>query len=130
VLVAVAANLRSRRTLMGGGLIGVFGVISALAGPVPLEALTSFPSAPFMLGTTPQPGPTVAATVVSVLVLAVAVGVLVAAARIGVLRADARAARLWVPAGLVALYGAAGLVIALALRIAPCGRGSSPATRW
>lgn len=119
VLVAVAGVLRARRVLLVGGFFAVFGVLSALADPVPPEALTRFPSAPFVLGTTPQAGPTVAAVVVSALVLAVAVGVLVAGARVGLLTTHARAAWLWVPAGLVALYGAAGMVIALAVLVSP-----------
>jgi hypothetical protein len=77
--------------------------------------LASFPSAPFVLGTTPDRSALVAAAATSVLVLAAAVVALVAAARAGLLDAGARAAGLWVPVGLVGLYGAAGLVVAVAL---------------
>ena len=123
VLLVVASALRSRPMLVVGGIVGVTGVLAAVAVQVPLEALTSYPAAPFVLGITVQRPALVAAVVMSVLVLAAAVAVLVGSARVGVLGADARAARLWVPVGLVGLYGAAGLVIALALLASPSRAG-------
>jgi uncharacterized membrane protein len=123
VLLVVAAALRSRPALVVGGVVGVTGVLAAMAEQVPFEALVSYPSAPFVLGITVQRSALVAAVVMSVLVLAAAVAALVGSARVGVLGADARAARLWAPVGLVGLYGAAGLVIALALLVSPSRAG-------
>ena len=123
VLLVVAAALRSRPALVVGGIVGLTGVLAAVAEQVPLEALASYPSAPFVLGITVQRPALVAAVAMSVLVLAAAVAALVGSARVGVLGADARAAWLWVPVGLVGLYGAAGLVIALALLASPTRAG-------
>ena len=123
VLLAVAAALRSRPVLVVGGIVGLTGVLSALAVQVPPEALASYPAAPFVLGITVQRPALVAAVAMSALVLAAAVAALIGSARIGILGADARAARLWAPVGLVGLYGAAGLVIALALLVAPSRAG-------
>jgi uncharacterized membrane protein len=123
VLLIVAAALRSRPALVVGGVVGAAGVLAATAVQVPLEALASYPSAPFVLGITVQRPALAAAVVMSVLVLAAAVAALVGSARVGVLGADARAARLWAPVGLVGLYGAAGLVIALALLMSPSRAG-------
>ena len=123
VLLVVAAALRSRPALVVGGIVGLTGVLAALAEQVPPEALASYPSAPFVLGITVQRSALVAAVAMSVLVLAAAVAALVGSARVGVLGADARAAWLWAPVGLVGLYGAAGLVIALALLVSPTRAG-------
>ena len=120
--------LRSRAVLAVGGVVATTGVLSAVAAQIPPSALAAFPSAPFVLGTTPQRTALLAAVLMSALVLAAAVAALVASARVGLLGADARAARLWAPVGLVGLYGAAGLVIAVALLIRPRAPGSSPAT--
>ena len=123
VLLVVAAALRSRPVLVVGGIVGLTGVLSALAVQVPPEALASYPAAPFVLGITVQRPALVAAVAMSALVLVAAVAALIGSARIGMLGADARAARLWAPVGLVGLYGAAGLVIALALLVAPSRAG-------
>ena len=123
VLLVVAAALRSRPALVVGGIVGLTGVLAALAEQVPPEALASYPSAPFVLGITVQRSALVAAVAMSVLVLAAAMAALVGSARVGVLGADARAAWLWAPVGLVGLYGAAGLVIALALLVSPTRAG-------
>jgi uncharacterized membrane protein len=123
VLLVVAAALQSRPALVVGGIVGLTGVLAALAEQVPPEALASYPSAPFVLGITLQRSALVAAVAMSVLVLAAAVAALVGSARVGVLGADARAAWLWAPVGLVGLYGAAGLVIALALLVSPTRAG-------
>ena len=122
-LLTVAAVLRSRAVLAVGGLFATTGVLSAVAVQIPPSALAAFPSAPFVLGTTPQRAALLAAVLMSALVLAAAVAALVASARVGLLGADARAARLWAPVGLVGLYGAAGLVIAVALLITPARSG-------
>ncbi|MDT7580188.1 MAG: hypothetical protein QOK35_1452, partial [Pseudonocardiales bacterium] len=118
-LLTVAAALRSRAVLVVGGFFATAGVLAALAVQIPPAALASFPSAPFVLNTTPQRAALLAAVLMSALVLAAAVTALVASARVGLLGADARAAGLWAPVGLVGLYGAAGLVIAVALLVAP-----------
>jgi uncharacterized membrane protein len=123
VLLVVAAALRSRAVLVVGGIVGVTGVLSAVARQVPPEVLTSYPAAPFVLGITVQRAALVAGVTMSALVLAAAVAALVGSARVGVLGSDARAARLWVPVGVVGLYGAAGLVIALALLVSPSRAG-------
>ena len=123
VLLVVAAALRSRPVLAVGAIVGLTGVLSALAVQIPPEALASYPAAPFVLGLTVQRPALVAAVAMSALVLAAPVAALIGSARVGVLGADARAARLWAPVGLVGLYGAAGLVIALALLVAPSRAG-------
>ena len=123
VLLVVAAALRSRPALVVGGIVGVTGVLSAIAVQVPPEALASYPAAPFVLGVTVQRAALVAGVAMSLLILAAAVAALVALARVGLLGADARAARLWVPVGLVGLYGAAGFVIAGVLLASPTRAG-------
>ena len=70
VLLAVAAALRSRPVLVVGGIVGLTGVLSALAVQVPPEALASYPAAPFVLGITVQRPALVAAAAMSALVLA------------------------------------------------------------
>jgi uncharacterized membrane protein len=122
-LLVVAAALRSRAVLAVGGVFAGIGVLSAVAVHVPPSALASHPSAPFVLGTTPQRAALLAAVTMSALVLAAAVVALVASARAGLLDADARAARLWAPVGLVGLYGVTGLVIAVALLLSPTRSG-------
>jgi len=123
VLLVVAAALRSRPALVVGGIVGVTGMLSAIAVQVPPEALASYPAAPFVLGVTVQRAALVAGVAMSLLILAAAVAALVALARVGLLGADARAARLWVPVGLVGLYGAAGFVIAGVLLASPTRAG-------
>ncbi len=122
-LLAVAAALRSRAVLAVGGSSAAVGVLMAVGRQIPLPALASFPSAPFVLGTTPDRSALLAAVATSVLVLAAAVTALVASARVGLLGAGAGAVGLWVPVGLVGLYGAAGLVIAVALLVSTTRAG-------
>ncbi len=122
-LLVVAAALRSRAVLAVGGAFAGIGVLSAVAVHVPPSALASHPSAPFVLGTTPQRAALLAAVTISALVLAAAVVALVASARVGLLDSDARAARLWAPVGLVGLYGVTGLVVAVAVLLSPTRSG-------
>ncbi len=122
-LLVVAAVLRARAVLAVGGAFAGTGVLAAVAVHVPPSALASHPSAPFVLGITPQRGALLAAATMSALVLAAAVVALVASARVGLLGADARAARLWAPVGLVGLYGVTGLVVAVALLVSPTRSG-------